>query len=95
MKKQFSASFKAEVIRELLQETKTFAQISSERGVAPTQLSQWKQIALKGLPSLFEDGQREIEQLKQKYAQEQEQLYAEIGRITSELSWMKKKLAMS
>ena len=70
MKKQFSTSFKAEVVRELLQEAKTFAQISSERGVAPTQLSQWKQIALKGLPSLFEDGQREIGQLKQKYAQE-------------------------
>lgn len=56
MKKKFSAGFKAEVARELLQETKTFAQINSEWGVAPTQLSQWKQIVLKGLPSLFEDG---------------------------------------
>jgi transposase len=49
MKKQFTPTFKAKVARELLREEKTMAQIGSERQVAPTQLHQWKQIAIKGL----------------------------------------------
>jgi transposase-like protein len=74
MKKQFTPTFKAKVARELLREEKTMAQIGSKRQVAPTQLHQWKQIAIKGQASLYEDGQREIEQVKMQHEMEKEQL---------------------
>jgi len=55
MRKQYTASFKAQVVQELLKEDKTIAQIAAEYEVHPTQLNQWKSIALKGLASLFEE----------------------------------------
>lgn len=90
MKKRFTNQFKAETAIELLQGNKTIGQISSERKVAATQLSQWRAIALKGLPRLFEDEQRELEKQQSAHEQEMEKLYAEIGRLTSELNWLKK-----
>jgi transposase-like protein len=55
MRKHYTATFKAQVVQELLKEDKTIAQIAAEYEVHPTQLNQWKQIALKGLASLFEE----------------------------------------
>ena len=52
MRKRFTNQFKAEVVLELLRGDKAIGQIASERKVAVTQLSQWRSIALKGLPSL-------------------------------------------
>ncbi len=54
MRKRFTPSYKAQVVRELLREEKTLAQISTEYGMAATQLSAWKATALKGLSGLFE-----------------------------------------
>ena len=65
-------TLKAEVARELLREEKTMAQTGSEREVAPTQLNQWKQIAINGLVRLYEDGQRKIEQVKNQHQIEKE-----------------------
>ena len=50
MKKTYTASFKAQVVLELLKKTKTLSQLSSEHGVHVTVLRDWKQVALKGLP---------------------------------------------
>lgn len=54
MRKQYSAAFKARVVQELLKEEKTLAQIASQYEVHPTQLKNWRAVALEGLPSLFE-----------------------------------------
>ena len=42
MKKTYSPEFKAQVVREILNEQKTIAEIASEYEVHPVQLSQWK-----------------------------------------------------
>ena len=55
MRKQFSATFKAQIVQELLKEEKAIAQLAAEYGVHPTQLGKWKALALHGLPSLFEE----------------------------------------
>jgi transposase-like protein len=55
MRKRYSAKFKAEIVQEVMQENKTVAEIASEHGVHPNQIYRWKDIALKGLPSLFND----------------------------------------
>jgi transposase-like protein len=91
MRKRFTNQFKAEAALEALRGDKTLGQIASERQVAPTQLSQWRAMVLKGLPDLFGDEQRELEKQKGAHDTETEKLYAEIGRLTSELHWLKKR----
>ena len=91
MRKRFTPSFKAQVVRELLREEKTLAQVSSEYSVATTQLSAWKATALKGLPSLFEDEHKTVETVKAANERQMQELYGEIGRLTTQLAWLKKK----
>lgn len=91
MKKRFTSTFKAQVVHELLRGEKTLSQISAEYAVAATQLSQWKSTALKGLPSLFEDDHKAVERVKADYERRIEELYGEIGRLTTQLAWLRKK----
>ena len=91
MRKQHSTSFKAQVVTDALKEEKTIAQLASEHGIHPVQISQWKSAALKRLPSLFEK-EGKAEATKQAAAEKQvEELYSEIGRLHAQVSWMKKK----
>ena len=53
MRKHYTAAFKARVVQELLKEEKTLAQIATEYEVHPTQLKQWRAVALEGLPGLL------------------------------------------
>jgi transposase len=90
MRKQYSASLKARVVRELLREEKTTAQLAAEYGVHPTQLGKVKALALQGLPALFE-GQAETAALKAAHEAERTALYAEIGRLSTQVAWLKRK----
>ncbi len=54
MRKQLTSAFKAKIVQEAIKEEKTIAQIASENGIHPNQISQWKSLALAGLPTLFE-----------------------------------------
>jgi putative transposase len=90
MGQQYSAAFKARVVQELLREQKTIAQIAAETGVHPNQLGKWKALAIAGLPSLF-DRRDATEDLKAAHEQQLSDLYAEIGRLTTQLAWLKKK----
>jgi transposase-like protein len=78
----------------MLREEKTIAQLASEYGIHPNQLKQWRSMVLNGLPSLFANEQRAMERLKKEHEQETEDLYAKIGRLTTELAWLKKKSGM-
>ena len=62
---------------------------------ASTQLTQWRNLAIKGLPSLFEDEQRALQKERAANEAEREKLFAEIGRLTSELNWLKKRWPLS
>ena len=90
MGQQYSTAFKARVVQDLLRENKTIAQIAAETGVHPNQLGKWKALAVAGLPSLF-DRRDATEDLKARHEQETSGLYAEIGRLTTQLAWLKKK----
>jgi transposase-like protein len=91
MKKTYTATFKAQVVLELLKEAKTISQLSSEYGVHVTVLRDWKQAALTGLPDVFENRDSWTE-AKAAYERQIEDLYAEIGRLTTQVSFLKKKL---
>lgn len=53
-----SAEFKAKVALAALSEAKTLAQLSSEYGVHPTQITRWKQELTANAPDLFGKGKK-------------------------------------
>lgn len=91
MRKRYSPTFKAQVVLELLKGEKTIAQIASEQHVHPTQLNQWKAVALKDLSKLFTDDHKAKSELTTTHQKELDELYAEIGRLTTHVAWLKKK----
>lgn len=91
MKKVYSAAFKAHVVLELLKEEKTLAQLSSEHGVHSNVLRDWKAIAVTNLAALFERRDSSVHAAAQ-HQQQLDELYVEIGKLTTQLNWLKKKL---
>ena len=95
MRKRYSAKFKAEVVQEVLQEHRTVAEIASERGIHPNQIYHWKEMALRGLPSLFTDESQAAKQAEAEHEKQLAELYAEIGRLTTQLRWLEKKSGLN
>jgi len=91
-RKHYTAEFKAQVVQEMLREAKSVGQLVSEYGVPKTVLYQWREQALTGLPTLFGDHLAQEQATRERaWQQERETLFAEIGRLTTQLTWLKKK----
>lgn len=90
MRKQYTSAFKAKLVLELLKETKTLSQLAAEHKVHPNQLRQWRNAALKELPLLFEKKDHTADVVAT-HERQLEELYAEIGRLTTHVAWLKKK----
>ena len=90
-RKNHSAAFKAQIVKQVLREDKTLAQIAAEHGIHPNQISQWKATALQGLPTIFERGESAQAAEKAAHDKQTEKLYEQIGRLTTQLAWLKKK----
>lgn len=90
IRKRHTPAFKAQIVREMFKEEQTQTQIASKHGVHPNQLREWKNIALEGLPHLFEPGQ-DLAAQAAGYEAKINELYAEIGRLTTQVTWLKKK----
>jgi transposase-like protein len=56
MRKRYTTKFKAEIVRQVLQENKTIAEIASEHGSYPNQINRWKAIALITHGAYYDDG---------------------------------------
>lgn len=94
MRKRYSATFKAQVVLEVLREEKTVAQIAADHGVHPTQLHKWKAQALAGLPSLFGSERQTAATAKAAHHKQLQDLYAEIGRLTTQVRWLGEKAGL-
>lgn len=89
-RKRLSARQKAQIVLEAIREDKSVAEIAAENSVHPNQIHKWKRQALEDFAQRFEDDRkgecaREVEHEKQI-----NELYAEIGRLSAQLSWLKK-----
>jgi transposase-like protein len=94
-RKHFSASQKAQIALEILKEEKTINQLASEYGVHPNVLYRWKKQALENLPKLFEDENKGERDRQAEHERQMNDLYSEIGRLTTQLNWLKKKSGFS
>ena len=89
MRKRYSAAFKAQIVQEVLREEKTIIQIASAHGVHPNLIGEWKAAGLKGLPMIFEKGHSELATVRVAQGKQLNELYAEIGRLTTQVAWLK------
>lgn len=87
-RKQHSAEFKAKVALDALKGLKTANELASEHGVHPTQINQWKKQAQEGLATVFSSGRSRQEKSQDDLTAS---LYQQIGQLTVEVDWLKKK----
>lgn len=88
LRRQHSSAFKAKVALEAVKGEKSIAQLSSEFGVHPNQIRQWKKQLLQELPGIFSKKRKRIEKDAEQLESE---LYRQIGQLKVELDWLKKK----
>ena len=89
-RKRYDSRFKAEVAIEAIKNQRTIAQIASEYGVHPNQVSQWKKQVLDQLPELFTNQRSKSTTDSDQLVDE---LYRQIGQLKVELDWLQKKNA--
>src|SRR6202040_3270023 len=87
-RKQYSPKFKARVAIEAIRGEKTLSQLGSQFKVHPMQIAKWRKAALEQLPELFVDGRSRKGRSEDA---DRDALYEEIGRLKTELDWLKKK----
>ena len=87
-RKSHTASFKAQVALAAVKGDKTINELAGLHGVHPTMIHAWKKQLVSTAEELFQSGAKpsgaEHEAL-------QAQLYEQIGRLKTELDWLKKK----
>ena len=90
-RKRLTANQKAEIAIAILKEEKTINQIASEFGVHPNVLYRVKKQTLGNLPKLFTDENKDEISRQAEQERQINELYNEIGRLTTQLNWLKKK----
>jgi transposase-like protein len=90
-RKRYSSTEKAKVVLEILREESTLNEIAQKHDVSPQLISRWRTEFLNNMPAVFDKKSVEIEKVKQEYEVEKEDLINQIGRLTVEMNWLKKK----
>ena len=86
-----SAAFKAQVALAAVRGDKTISELASLHGVHPTLIHGWKKQLLANAEDLFQNAGTKSSSAEHEALQAQ--LYEQIGRLKTELDWLKKKAA--
>jgi len=89
-RRRFTPEFKARVALAALKEDRTIAQMASQYGVHPNQISQWKRQLKEQAATAFADGARRMD--VEASEKEKARLFEEIGRLKVEGDFLRKKL---
>lgn len=93
-KMSYSAEFKAKVAIDAIKEDKTVSEIASEKQVDPKSVRDWKKELLDNSKVIFDRNKEFLpykDEIKKK-DKEIEELYKQIGQLTMEVNWAKKKV---
>ena len=93
-KVKYESDFKAKVALEAFRETKTITELSSEYNLHHSVIRRWIDTAKQNIPIVFEDRSKEIKHIKMKHEEEKGELYKQIGELSIQLSWLKKKCTL-
>jgi len=89
----YENNFKAKVVLEALKNDKTINQIASENNIIPENIKNWKKQFLENMEMVFDKDKR-LDPYKKKISEKDElieELYKQVGKITTHLEWAKKK----
>lgn len=89
-RRQFTAKFKFQVALEALKGLQTINEVASQYAVHPTQVKQWKKQLQEQGTEVFKEQTAKTQQTQ---AENEVNLYEQIGRLKVELEWLKKKVA--
>jgi len=92
-KKQWSPEQKLQIVLEALKEERHIADIASEYGVHHSAIHRWKKELLDSSDKVFNTSKQAKVASMEKQQQEEtiENLYSQVGRLTTQLEWLKKK----
>jgi putative transposase len=93
-RKQYTPEQKVQIVLEYLKEERSLSQLASEHGIHHSQIVRWKKQAMDHLPSAF-SSDITLHVVKASYERKMESLYQEIGHLSTQLNWLKKKSGMS
>lgn len=89
IKRNYSASFKAKVALDIIQNPDSLTAICSKHSVHPSQGRRWKLRVIAGLSELFSNPlSNEVKQKDELI----DALYKQVGQLKVELDWLKKKM---
>jgi transposase len=94
MRKQrttYTPEEKARIVLEVLREDSTLNEVSNKYSVSPQLISRWKTEFLENMPAVFDKKATEVENMKKEHAAEKEALINQIGQLTVDVNWLKKK----
>jgi len=86
---------KAQLVLEVLKEEQTLAQIAAAHAIHINMLRKWKAQAVERLAGVFSDENQAVRELEAEHERERQELYAEIGRLTTQLAWLQKKSGLN
>ena len=89
-RKSHTAALKAQVALAAVKGDKTVSELTSLFGVHPTLIHAWKKQLVSNAEELFHKGSKVSGEDQEAL---QAQLYEQIGRLKTELDWLKKKAA--
>lgn len=90
-RKHYSPEEKAKLVLEAIRGERTINEIASENNVHPNMLSKWKREAESQLFTLFQDNTAKERKAQKDREAEINDLYAQIGKLTTQNEWLKKK----
>lgn len=90
----YTPEFKFEVVLEVLKEERTITEIATAHQIHPNLVTRWKSEFLEGgAKAIFarEKKVEEIDRIKLEFEEKEGKLYQQIGELTTQLAWLKKK----
>ena len=94
-RKNYSPEEKLKIVLETFKEDRLITDIASEYGLHSSVVHRWRRELMGSADRIFASTKSEkaITKEKQKKEEEIENLYSQVGRLTTQLEWLKKKSA--